>query len=112
MWAIFCKEDTVVTDEPLYWNNEQGWVDEASATLFEHNDYNLPLDGAWVEVKGTCCECNFLIRKETIGGIDWFQTDKGMVCLDCGASKCEDCEHAEQEECEGCPAGIFTSIPD
>ncbi len=41
-------------DEPLYWNNEDGWVDWISATVFTQNErdrFNLPVDGsAWEQV--------------------------------------------------------------
>lgn len=36
-------------DEPAYWSNELGWVeDRASATVFASRDgLNLPIGGAW-----------------------------------------------------------------
>jgi len=38
-------------DEVLYWSNDLGWVDRASATLFDSMDGGLPIDAeGWVEV--------------------------------------------------------------
>ena len=40
-------------DEPLYWNNEMGWGDWLSATVFtqdEKNTLHLPVDGAWKRI--------------------------------------------------------------
>lgn len=33
-----------------YWNNEDGWGHKSNLTVFEHKDYNLPLEGEWVEI--------------------------------------------------------------
>ena len=39
------------TDEASeYWNNEDGWGHKSTATVFEDKNYNLPLDGEWVEI--------------------------------------------------------------
>lgn len=38
----------------VYWNNDDGWGDKKSATVFsefERNKYNLPIGGKWVEKK-------------------------------------------------------------
>jgi hypothetical protein len=37
-------------DASEYWNNEDGWGHKSTATVFEHKDYNLPLDGEWVDI--------------------------------------------------------------
>ena len=40
-------------DEPLYWNNETGWGDWLSATVFtsdERDHFNLPIDGTWRQI--------------------------------------------------------------
>lgn len=37
----------------LYWSNEDGWVDSASATRFtdeEHDTLYLPDEGTWVRI--------------------------------------------------------------
>jgi hypothetical protein len=36
--------------ESEYWNNENGWGHKSTATIFEHKDFNLPIDGEWVEI--------------------------------------------------------------
>jgi hypothetical protein len=36
--------------DPLYWNNEDGWVDKGSATVFgpiERLQVRLPIGGVW-----------------------------------------------------------------
>ena len=38
-------------DKALFWHNEGGWVDRASATTFtreERESLNLPVHGAWI----------------------------------------------------------------
>ncbi len=40
-------------DEDLYWNNENGWGDWLSATVFTQNErdrFNLPVGGAWKQI--------------------------------------------------------------
>jgi len=40
-------------DKTLFWSNEDGWVDWASATKFTARDIkvlNLPIDGVWFEL--------------------------------------------------------------
>lgn len=36
--------------ESEYWNNENGWGHKSTSTVFDHNDYNLPVEGEWVEI--------------------------------------------------------------
>ena len=49
------KDDSMWPYPPksLYWNNEDGWVDRASATLFTLQEVGkymwLPIGGEWVE---------------------------------------------------------------
>ena len=41
----------IVDENDLYWSNENGWGDEASATRFttmEQAHLNLPIGGHWV----------------------------------------------------------------
>jgi len=40
------KED----GEPLYWNNEFGWVTRAYAEKFPDKNFNLPIGGTWEEI--------------------------------------------------------------
>ena len=46
------KDD--ITDRPLYWSNEDGWVDWTNATVFTNAEREvfqwLPLGGEWVEI--------------------------------------------------------------
>lgn len=37
------------TGEPLYWSNLQGWVGFSAASVFDSQDYNLPVGGSWEE---------------------------------------------------------------
>ena len=51
----YLVESTTDWDEetitPLFWSNEDGWVDRASATIFPTKEgLNLPIGGKWVEV--------------------------------------------------------------
>lgn len=39
----------VLDNEQLYWSNEDGWVDRASATVFSEPEYNLPIDTSAIE---------------------------------------------------------------
>jgi len=32
------------TGEPLYWSNEDRWVDESSASTFSEDEYRAPFD--------------------------------------------------------------------
>jgi len=34
----------------LCWNNQDGWTDLNQATIFENKNFNLPLDGEWIEI--------------------------------------------------------------
>ena len=36
--------------ESEYWNNEYGWTFKSNATVFEDKNWNLPLEGEWVEI--------------------------------------------------------------
>jgi hypothetical protein len=45
-WVV--KHET----DDLYWNNDLGYVDRASATVFTNDErlmYHLPLEGTWTE---------------------------------------------------------------
>jgi hypothetical protein len=45
-------ERDYATGEPLYWSNEDGWVDKTHATVFAENEMkylNLPMTGEWVQ---------------------------------------------------------------
>jgi hypothetical protein len=33
-----------------WWNNEDGWGHKSTGYVFDTNEYNLPLDGEWVEI--------------------------------------------------------------
>ena len=42
------------TKESFYWGENQGWVDEDSATIYSEEDYNslnLPMDGEWRRIQ-------------------------------------------------------------
>jgi hypothetical protein len=43
-----------ITNQPLYWSNEDGWVDKGSATVFSKEEYlttpYLPLGSEWEAV--------------------------------------------------------------
>lgn len=46
-WIIVSKhERDEETGELLVWNNEWGFICDP-ATIFDTQDYNLPLDGEW-----------------------------------------------------------------
>lgn len=54
-YLLHVIRSTVEKDEltlrPLFWSNEDGWVDRNSATVFSHVDsfrYDLPTGGEWV----------------------------------------------------------------
>jgi hypothetical protein len=52
-YVIILLDPEQYNDEPLYWNNEDGWVDWLSATVFtpdERDRFNLPMDGAWKQI--------------------------------------------------------------
>ena len=36
--------------ESEYWSNEYGWAFKSDATVFEDKNWNLPLEGEWVEI--------------------------------------------------------------
>lgn len=36
--------------ESQYWSNKYGWAFKKHATVFETKNWNLPLDGEWVEI--------------------------------------------------------------
>lgn len=44
------NEKDPLTNEPLYWSNEGGWVTENFTTFteYEKKHYNLPINGKWV----------------------------------------------------------------
>ena len=49
---IICSrtEKDEETGLPLYWNNDEGWVDKNSATNFDNTDgLMLPVGGYWVD---------------------------------------------------------------
>jgi len=51
-----CPSVNKIRQQILYWSNDYGWVDRASATEFskEEKKYlNLPINGVWVKVKNT-----------------------------------------------------------
>jgi hypothetical protein len=61
-------------DEDAYWSNEDGWVDEDSATEFtsaEHQRLGPPLadNARWVE--RTIMECTFKVRYRDRGHTDF-----------------------------------------
>lgn len=33
-----------------YWNNETGWGHKSTADVFDDMNYNLPMEGEWVEI--------------------------------------------------------------
>ena len=33
-----------------WWSNEYGWAFKSDATVYEDTNWNLPLDGEWVEI--------------------------------------------------------------
>lgn len=53
------------TNQCLYWNNNIGWVDKDSATLFLGTDYILPIGGMWE-------------RAEMSDGEKWISIDDGL----------------------------------
>lgn len=50
-WGIISlTERDDETDQPLWWNNEMGWVDWELADEFDEIDkrsFNLPIGGEW-----------------------------------------------------------------
>lgn len=67
MWLI--KEKNSV-EEPLFWSNEDGWVDKESATRFttkQRENLNLPDEGRWVL---DCSHGSFELKNEHIVEID------------------------------------------
>jgi hypothetical protein len=52
-YVIYGAEESKFEDQPMYWNNEMGWVDLHNADIIHHDEKdlnNLPLGGEWVEV--------------------------------------------------------------
>ena len=50
-YLIYSAVESIVQDEPMYWSNSFGWVDESQADTFtelEKNIVNLPDTGIWV----------------------------------------------------------------
>ncbi len=80
------------TGEPLFWSNEDGWVDLESADWFD-GDYSLPIGGEWVKFlssvygavtdKGQGTAYRFVAEADShrILGIEYqdFETDKDFV---------------------------------
>lgn len=62
-YVIFSHVETVRQEsmEPMYWSNDQGWVDLSSATIFTAEEkaiFGLPSpDGSWVELPYRRCRC-------------------------------------------------------
>jgi hypothetical protein len=53
LWRIqSTTERDFDTDFPLYWSNENGWVDRPSSDTFtteEKSVFNLPIGGRWLQ---------------------------------------------------------------
>jgi len=50
-FAIYNHNESLLQDEPMYWNNDQGWVSLECADFYSATDDNhLPLDGQWVMI--------------------------------------------------------------
>lgn len=47
-WRITSAELDEETGRPLFWSNELGWCDEASADAWPAPDVNLPIGGRWL----------------------------------------------------------------
>ena len=50
-WVIISADPHDLGGDPLYWSNEQGWVDKESAGRFTYSErctLRLPIHGAWV----------------------------------------------------------------
>ena len=53
IWLVGPKDGDGAEFEPLFWSNENGWGDFASATKFSQEDtgaVTLPTEGQWVRV--------------------------------------------------------------
>jgi hypothetical protein len=51
---VEAAEDGRLVSVPLYWSNDDGWVDRGSATIFtqlEAIHLNLPMGGCWERVQ-------------------------------------------------------------
>lgn len=44
--SVYIIQNKEHTD--LYWNNSDGWGSLSSAEIFEHDGYDLPIDGQYV----------------------------------------------------------------
>jgi len=55
-WGIISEtERDDETGEPLWWNNQIGWVDKSLADEFDDTDkreFNLPIGGRWALFNG------------------------------------------------------------
>jgi hypothetical protein len=57
-YVIFSHNETIAnvdgSFEPLFWNDNDGWVSLATATVFEQHDFEtfpyLPIGGRWVQL--------------------------------------------------------------
>jgi len=56
-YVIFGYEETQLEwddcGEPIFWNNNMGWGDLSSATVFTEEEWNeatLPINGTWVQL--------------------------------------------------------------
>jgi len=50
---VIAGEKDTTNDEPLFWSNDQGWVDLASAAVYTEDEvkseaFTLPISGEWV----------------------------------------------------------------
>lgn len=50
IYFICSNKDLDSNDEPLYWNNQWGWVNISEADSFSEEEktiFNLPINGFW-----------------------------------------------------------------
>jgi hypothetical protein len=46
-YVIRAKNEKDDYGGPLYWNNQDGWGDYDSASVYSNTDWNLPIGGEW-----------------------------------------------------------------
>ena len=52
LYAIYSEKESENQGEPMFWNNETGWGEYESTTLFTNEDrdgINLPVAGKWIK---------------------------------------------------------------
>jgi len=56
LWIIETENGKYDPEGLLYWNNDDGWVDRKSSSVFsdkQKNDFTLPTGGKWLNLSNS-----------------------------------------------------------